>query len=132
VGGEPLWVEPPDAIEKMVPNYSLMWGMFGIARMPENGAVLEGLADDATIAWRYAAAADTVEYVRTQGNPARLVTVVRRAGKLVGRAEAALDSTGAPRTARLTVPTVPARLDLEFLSTARADFAPDIWVPKQP
>ncbi len=35
VGEQPLWAEPPDAIEKMVPNYPLMWGMFGVARLPD-------------------------------------------------------------------------------------------------
>jgi hypothetical protein len=91
VGDRPLWAQPPDAIEKMVPNYPLMWGMFGVARLPEPGA-----------------------------------------GKLVGRAEATLDSTGAPVKSRLTVPSVPAQLDLTFSSTSRADFAPDIWVSRKP
>ena len=38
VGDQPLWAEPPDAIEKLVPNYPLMWAMFGVARLPEAGA----------------------------------------------------------------------------------------------
>ena len=58
--------------------------------------------------------------------------MVRRAGELLGRAETTLDSTGAPLTARLTVPSAPARLDLTFLSTAQADFAPEIWVSRKP
>jgi hypothetical protein len=132
VGEQPLWTEPPDAIQKMVPNYPLMWGMFGVARQPGDGAVLRGLADGATTAWQYAGPTDTVEYVRTAGTPARLVTTVRRGGEMVGRAETTLDTTGAPLTARLVVPSVPARLDLTFLSTAPADFAPDIWVSRKP
>ena len=132
VGETPLWTEPPDAIRKMVPNYPLMWGMFGVARLPEDGAALRGLTEGATTAWQYAGAGDTVEYVRTVGKPMRLVTTVRRAGELVGRAEATLDSTGAPLAARLVVPSVPARLDLTFLSTAPAEFAPDIWVSRKP
>src|SRR5215207_4827517 len=47
VGDRPLWTEPPDAIEKMVPNYPLMWAMFGVARLPEDGATLRGLAEGA-------------------------------------------------------------------------------------
>jgi hypothetical protein len=132
VGEQPLWAEPPDAIEKMVPNYPLMWGMFGVARLPEAGAELRGLADGTVTAWRYSEAGDTVEYVRTAGRPVKMLTVVRRAGELVGRAETTLDSAGAPLTARLTVPSVPARLDLTFLSTSHADFAPDIWVSRKP
>ena len=32
----------------------------------------------------------------------------------------------------VTVPSVPARLDLTFLSTSQAAFAPDIWVSRKP
>lgn len=132
VGDEPLWAEPPDAVSKLVPNYPLMWGMFGMARPPSPGAELRGLADGETLAWQYAEGADTIEYARTAGSTTRLVTLVRRAGELVGRAETTLDSTGAPLTAKLTVPSVPARLDLTFLSTSQADLAPEIWVSRKP
>jgi hypothetical protein len=132
VGEQPLWAEPPDAVSKLVPNYPLMWGMFGVARPPDPGADLRGLSDGDVTAWRYVEAGDTIEYVRTRGRPLTMVTQVRRAGELVGRAETTLDSTGAPLTARLTVPSVPARLDLTFLSTTQADFAPDIWVARKP
>jgi hypothetical protein len=57
---------------------------------------------------------------------------MRHAGKIVGRAETTLDSTGAPLSARLLVPSVPAKLDLTFLSTSRADFAPEIWTDRKP
>ncbi len=132
VGETPLWIEPPDAIKKLVPNYPLLWAMFGIARMPAAGADVRGLQDERTTAWEYVEGTDTIAYVRTQGRPERIVTTVRRAGELLGRAETTLDSLGAPVSARLTVPSVPARLDLTFLSTTRADFAPDIWAPHQP
>lgn len=132
IGDQPLWAEPPDAVTKLVPNYPLMWGMFGVARPPSAEAELRGLADGGTLAWQYVEGADTVEYARTAGAPVRMVTLVRRAGEIVGRAEATLDSTGAPLTAKLMVPSVPARLDLTFLSTAQANFAPDIWVSRKP
>lgn len=132
VGETPLWMEPPDAIKKMVPNYPLMWAMFGVARMPAAGAEVRGLHDERMTAWQYAEGSDTIAYVRTPGRPERMVTTVRRAGELLGRAETTLDSLGAPVSARLTVPSVPARLDLTFLSHTRADFAPDIWAPRKP
>ena len=132
VGERPLWVEPPDAIQKMVPNYPLMWAMFGVARLPDHGAALRGLVDGDVTAWQYATGTDTTEYVRTAGKPTKLVAEVRQAGKVIGRAEATLDSTGAPLTSRLTVPSAPARLDLTFSSTTQADFAPEIWVSRQP
>jgi hypothetical protein len=132
VGDRAVWTEPPDAIAKMVPNYPLMWAMLGVARMPENGAQLRGLTDGTTTAWQYAAASDTTEYARTAGSPVRLVTVVRQNGKVIGRAEAELEPDGTPRKARLTVPSAPAQLDLTFLSTKQATFAPDIWLPRRP
>ena len=45
VGAEPLWAEPPDAVKKLVPNYPLMWAMFGVARLPEPDDSLRGLAE---------------------------------------------------------------------------------------
>jgi hypothetical protein len=132
VGDRALWTEPPDVIARLVPNYPLMWAMFGVARMPPAGAELRGLSRDSTIAWQYAGATDTVQYARTLGNPIQFVAEVRQAGKLIGRAETTLQPDGAPIKARLTVPSAPARLDLTFLSTTRATFAPEIWLPPHP
>ena len=106
--------------------------MFGVARLPAEGAALRGLTQGAITAWQYADATDTDRLRADPGKPGRLVTEVRQAGELVGRAETTLDSAGVPLTARLIVPSVPAKLDLTFLSTARADFAPDIWTPRKP
>jgi hypothetical protein len=100
--------------------------------MPEKGAELRGLVNGATTAWRYAGGTDTVEYARTVGRQGKLVTTVRRGGELLGRAETTLDSAGRPLSARLVVPSAPARLDLTFLSTVPADFAPEIWVSRKP
>jgi hypothetical protein len=132
VGEAPLWIEPPDALDKVVPSYPLMWAMFGVARLPDRGAALRGLVDGDVTAWQYTTGTDITEYVRTAGKPIKLVAEVRQAGKVIGRAEATLDSTGAPLTSRLTVPTAPARLDLTFSSTTQTDFAPEIWVSRQP
>jgi hypothetical protein len=132
VGDQPLWAEPPDAVKKLVPNYPLMWAMFGIARLPAGGEALRGVSEGDVTAWQYAGASDTVSYVRTAGKRVKLVTEVRHAGEVVGRAETTLDTTGTPLTARLVVPSVPAKLDLTFLSTTRADFAPDVWTARKP
>ncbi len=132
IGDSALWARPPDAVAKLVPNYPLLWAMFGVARLPEDGDSLSGIAHGDVTAWRYAGGADTVSYLRTAGKTGKLVTEVRRGGQLVGRAETTLDGDGAPLTARLLVPSVPAKLALTFLSTGRADFAPDIWTARQP
>lgn len=132
IGDRAVWTEPPDAIARLVPNYPLMWAMFGVARMPPEGAELRGLSQDSITAWQYAGATDTVQYARTAGDPVRFVAVVRQAGKLIGRAETMLRPEGVPFKGRLSVPSAPARLDLTFLSTTRANFAPDIWLPRNP
>ena len=132
VGDRAVWTEPPDVIARLVPNYPLMWAMFGVARMPPEGVELRGLSRDSTTAWQYAGATDTVQYARTAGNPVRFVAEVRQAGKLIGRAETTLQPDGVPIKARLTVPSAPAKLDLTFLSTIRSTFAPDIWLPRRP
>ncbi|HWN17283.1 MAG TPA: hypothetical protein VNO19_00060 [Gemmatimonadales bacterium] len=132
VGDRAVWTEPSDAIARLVPNYPLMWAMFGVARMPAEGAELRGLAQDSLIAWQYTRGSDTVQYARTEGNPVRFLAEVRQAGKLIGRAETTLQPDGVPLKARLTVPSAPAKLDITFLSTTRATFAPDIWLPRSP
>lgn len=132
IGDRAAWTQPPDAIARLVPNYPLMWAMFGVARMPPEGVELRGLSQDSITAWQYAGATDTIQYARTVGDPVRLVAVVRQAGKLIGRAETTLQPDGVPIKAQLTVPSAPAKLDLTFLSTTRATFAPDIWLPRNP
>ncbi|HEU5305156.1 MAG TPA: hypothetical protein VFU40_10970 [Gemmatimonadales bacterium] len=132
VGDRAVWTDPPDAIARLVPNYPLMWAMFGVARMPASGVGLRGLTRDSLTAWQYAGPSDTINYVRVAGDPVKFTAEVRHAGELIGRAETTLKPDGIPLKARLTVPSAPARLDLTFLSTTRASFAPDIWLPRKP
>ena len=132
VGQRAAWTEPADAIAKLVPDYPLMWAMFGVATPPAVGDSVRGLSRDSITIWRYAGPTDTIQYSRKAGNPVRFFAEVRRSGKLIGRAETTLRPDGAPIKARLTVPRPPAKLDLTFLSTTRATFAPDIWHPRVP
>ena len=94
VGDQPLWAEPPDAVEKLVPNYPLMWAMFGVARFPGR-RLAPRVTDGRVVAWQYAGPTDTVSYVRTGGKSGKLVAEVRHAGKVVGRPETTLDADGA-------------------------------------
>jgi hypothetical protein len=131
VGDSALWVQPEDAIEKLVPNYPLMWALLGVARMPGDGAALRGSSQGDRTAWEYAVGPDTMAYVRTAGPDGKFYAEVREGGKLVGRVETTLGTDGAPKSSRLTVPSAPARLDVTFLSTAPADsFAADVWRPR--
>jgi hypothetical protein len=131
-GNRPAWTEPADVIARLVPNYPLMWAMFGIAMLPAEGVAIRGLAQDSMTAWEYAGAADTIQYARSGGDPVRFSAEVRHAGELIGRVETTLKPDGSLIKARLTVPNPPARLDLTFLSTTRANLAPEIWLHRIP
>lgn len=133
VGDSALWVEPEDGLEKLVPDYPLMWGLFGVALGPAEGVEVRGLETGRLTAWYYAAAGDTIEYALSSGERPRLVTIVRQGGRVVGKAETELGPDGRPLKARLTVPRIPARLDLTFVETASdSAFPPEIWAPGEP
>jgi hypothetical protein len=132
VGDSAVWTDPKDAIERLVPSYPLMWALFGVARLPPPDADLSGQRDSTSTAWRYVSGADTVAYARTAGAAPHLLTEVRQGSKLIGRVDATLGADGRPVSARLTVPSVPARLDLTFTtSTTPPAFASDLWLPGQ-
>lgn len=133
VGDSIIWAEPEDNLIEAAPNVALMWALFGVAREPDRGATLLGLERAGFTAWRIVEGPDTLEYVREPGR-GRLRAELRRAGQVVGRTEATRDASGRLTAARLTVPSVPARLDLTFLSseTPSEPFAPDVWLPDRP
>jgi hypothetical protein len=107
--------------------------MFGVARLPEEDAVLHGIADSTVIAWLAVEGADTVMYTRMLGSAPRLRAEVRHAGQVVGRVDTKLHSDGSPVSARLSVPSVPARLDITIVATESAPpFSPIVWAPPDP
>jgi hypothetical protein len=132
VGDQAVWTDPADAIARLVPNYPLMWAMFGIARLPSDTAGVRALSTPSIHAWQYADGPDTVGYAVSPGDPGRFIAEVHQSGKLIGRAETTIDSNGAPLKARLTVPSPPAQLDITFLSITRDTFAADIWISRKP
>lgn len=133
VGDQQVWVAPEKELRKLVPNYQLLWAMFGIVRAPASGTAVRGARDAQRAVWQYANGADTVEYERRFGEKNGLITVVREGGEVVGRAETTLDANGRPIAARLDVPSGPARLNLTFTqSKTPGPFKPDTWSPPEP
>ncbi len=121
---------PEDLLARFVPNYDLMWAMFGVARMPPSGSRVVGADQGGTRAWRYADGADTVAYRLAGGPDPRLETEVKRGREVLGRVETRLDTTGMPATTRLVVPSGPARLDITFESIETVGpFPSDLWLP---
>jgi len=133
VGDVSIWAEPEEDIQKLVPNYPLLWAMLGIARLPDPVGDVSSFRDGRLVAWRFVNGADTVEYAILAGPPKRLVADVRLAGKRLGRVETMFGSDGAPRSSRLDVPGVPARLDITYVSTTAAvAFDPETWIRPEP
>lgn len=133
VGDRKRWAVPEEDVAQIVPDYSLLWAMFGVARLPGPGAELRGLETDAVRAWQYGYGSDTVSYSVTRSGPVRLSAEVRRGGKLFGRVDTKLSAEGRPVSSRLTVPDVPAQLDIQFVSiTAGSAFPPETWLPPEP
>lgn len=128
-----VWADPPDILKKFVPDYPLMWALFGVARPPAEGAELRGMSDARITAWQYIAGEDTVEYARVSGDTPRFLAESRRGGNVLGRADVILGADGTPVSARLTVPSGPARLDITFVaSQTREPFGPETWTPRKP
>jgi len=133
IGDTALWVDPEKSFNDLVPSYPLLWAMTGVARRPTAGAELRGLTEPTRVFLQFVDGADTVEYLRELATPIRFLAEVRHAGKVVGRVETRLDAAGQPVSSRLTVPSEPAQLDLNFYQhTASNAFPPDTWRHREP
>lgn len=129
IGDSGLWAVPEDEVEKLVPNYPILWAMLGQARGPAAGDRVRAFADTTVTAWRYTAGADTVDYIRTAGASGVLVVDVRQSGRRIGRVVTHLDARGRPLRSRLEVPSKPARVELEFYRWEAPDsLPPNLWV----
>lgn len=128
VGDVALWAEPEEEVDKLVPNYPLLWAMLGKARYPAMGDELRAFRDARLTAWRYTDGTDTVDYMLLRDAERHLFVDVRQRGERIGRVASTLDAAGNPVTARLEIPGQPARLDLSFYLTAPLDSIPaDLW-----
>jgi len=126
-------VVPERSVEDLVPSFPLLWALLGVAMPPHADDRLAGSEREGRVAWRYADGADTVEYLRQAGDPVTFSAEVRRAGKVVGRTQVTMGPDGAPAKARLTVPSVPAKLEITFYATvATPAFPPETWARPEP
>ncbi|MEZ4456542.1 MAG: hypothetical protein R2882_08345 [Gemmatimonadales bacterium] len=127
------WAEPEDDVRRIVPNYPLFWALLGVVRVPSAVTAARRYADATLDAWQYLAGTDTVDYVRIAGPKPRLVAEVREAGRVVGTVETLFGPDGMPLSARLIVPSGPARVDITFTSNQKAArFASETWLPDRP
>jgi hypothetical protein len=133
IGDVKRWAVPEEDVAQIVPSYPLLWAMFGVARYPERGARLRGLESENLTAWQYVYGSDTVSYAVSRGNSGRFSAEVRQGGRVFGRVETKLNAQGLPVSSRLTVPEVPAQLDIQFVAiTPDSAFPPETWTPPEP
>ncbi len=132
VGDSAIWADPPDALERLIINYPLMWAMLGVMSAPPMGADLRGARDPAGVRWEWALGADTVAYLWDSAG-GRLSAHARSAGVLVGRVESRTGADGRLLSSQLTVPRPATRISLTFTeTTTAASFSPDLWAPPAP
>jgi hypothetical protein len=133
VGDSARWVVPERSVEDLVPSFPLLWALLGLALEPKPGSQLAGLEENGKTVWRYADGADTVEYLRQTGDPITFSAEVRRAGKVTGRTRMTMRADGTPLKALLTVPSVPAKLEITFYaSVPTTAFPPETWARPEP
>jgi hypothetical protein len=127
------WVVPERSVEDLVPSFPLLWALLGVAMEPKPGSRLAGLEENGKTAWRYTDGADTVEYLRQTGDPITFSAEVRHAGKVTGRTRMTMQADGTPIKAQLTVPSVPAKLEITFYATVPTPvFPPETWARPEP
>lgn len=128
VGNTALWAEPEEEVNKLVPNYPILWAMLGRARHPDADVAIRAFSDDRVTAWRYVSGADTVDYQVVRHLSRQMFVDVRQAGERIGRVATTYDAAGFPAKARLEVPSRPARLELAFYGAGPLDTLPvDLW-----
>jgi hypothetical protein len=133
VGDTARWVVPERSVEDLVPSFPLLWALLGVGMPPHDGDRLAGLEQESRTAWRYADGADTVDYLRQAGDPVTFSAEVRHAGKVVGRTRMTIRPDGTPVKAQLTVPSVPAKLEITFYATVPTPaFPPETWARPEP
>lgn len=134
VGDSAVWVVPDRSVNELVPGIALLWAVLGVARHPADGDQLAGLEQGGRTAWRYARGPDTVNYLRVAGNPVTFSAEVRRAGSVIGRSQLTARADGSLLKARLSVPTVPSKLEITFYATLPTpSFPPETWArPAEP
>lgn len=133
IGDSARWVVPERSVEDLVPSFPLLWALLGVAMEPTSGSRLAGLEEGGKAAWRYADGADTVDYLRQTGDPITFSAEVRHAGKVTGRTTMTMRPDGTPIKAQLTVPSVPAKLEITFYATVPTPvFPPATWARPEP
>ena len=100
-----LWAVPEKDTRDLLPAAPLFWAALGAPRMPGRDAELYARWRTGPKAWRYVAGRDTMDFVEIGSAPERLLTEVRREGRIVASAEVRFRAgSRVPQEARLRFP----------------------------
>lgn len=105
VGDSALWAVPERETRDLIPAAPLFWVALGAPRGPPSRARVFGRERESLHAWRYVAEADTMEFVEVGPGVERLLTEVRREGRIVASLETRFrPGTRVPSETRMRFP----------------------------
>jgi hypothetical protein len=128
VADSALWVAPERDTRELLPAAPLFWAALGIPQPPPPEVTVSGRATGGRV-WRYVSQADTMDFVEVGPGPERLLTEVRRDGKIVASTEVRFRPGGrAPLEARVRFPQDGSALILTVEGVESVDaFDPNTW-----
>src|SRR5262249_1958568 len=103
-----MWADPAANFHSLVPAIPMLWVALGMVRPPEPGTAVFALdrsepGDRSRAIWRFAGAADTLDYVFTSAPGGMLQAEWRRNGAVVARCTT-LYQGAMPASARIDFP----------------------------
>lgn len=132
VGDSTLWADPEENFRALVPAVRMLWTALGVVRPPAAHAVVATWQAPARTIWRFADAADTLDYVASEEAPRTLAAEWRREGKVLARSQTDLDAQARSTKARVVFPEASARLELTVVSLdTTVAFPPALWRPRR-
>jgi hypothetical protein len=129
VGDSGVWAKPEGEFEDVLRAAPLFWAALGIPLGPGSKMQTLGLVRPEGHAWRYAAASDTFDFVEVGQKPAHLLAEMRRAGRIVGMADAQFNEAGDHVvSSQLDFPTTESRFTFTVDSVVTTEaFGSEIW-----
>jgi hypothetical protein len=128
VADSALWVAPERDTRELLPAAPLFWAALGMPQPPPEGALVSSRSTGGRV-WRYVSQADTMDFVEVGPGPERLLTEVRRDGKIVASTEVRFRPGGrTPLEARVRFPQDGSALILSVEGVESVDaFDPSTW-----
>src|SRR5207237_879964 len=125
-----LWSKPEGGdFQDILGAAPLFWAALGMPEKPNRRSQVFTLESAERRAWRYAMASDTFDFIELNRKPKRLLAEMRRAGRVVGVADAIFNDAGdRVVSSRLDFPAAESRFSFTVDSVVHVEaFGPEIW-----